>query len=166
VFEDVFTDLFQSGQLHVLVYAERLSGWLVIHRGRHDPSAREIVQTIVENFVDLGVSVRLQSDGGPQFDLGAFQSTLKRWGVVWSNSTPYYPQSNGHVEAAVSAIKELVEKSPHRATDLPRSFFKVCLNFVTPHEQTEYHRPRWFLAIKLGRLSQPIKRHLPTNGKP
>jgi transposase InsO family protein len=127
---------------------------------------REIVQTIVKNFVDLGVSVRLQSDGGPQFDLGAFQSTLKRWGVVWSNSTPYYPQSNGHRKAAVRAIKELVDKTPHRATYLPRSFFKVCLNFVTPHEQTEYHRPRWFLAIKLGRLSRPIKRHLPTNGKP
>lgn len=112
VFEDVSTDLFQSGQLHVLVYADRLSGWPVIHRWRHDPSAREVVQAVIENFVDLGVPVRLRSDGGPQFDSAVFQSALKRWGVLWSNSTPYYPQSNGHAEAAVSAMKELVENLP------------------------------------------------------
>ncbi len=76
VFEDVSTDLFQLGQLHVLVYADRLSGWPVIHRNRHYPSAREVVQAVVKNFVDLGVPVRLRPDGGPQFDSGAFQSVL------------------------------------------------------------------------------------------
>jgi hypothetical protein len=32
VFKDVSTDLFQFGQLHVLVYVDRLSGWPVVHR--------------------------------------------------------------------------------------------------------------------------------------
>jgi hypothetical protein len=31
VFEDVSADSFQHGSLHVLVYADRLSGWLVVH---------------------------------------------------------------------------------------------------------------------------------------
>ena len=64
VFEDVSADLFKLGQLHVLVYADRLSGWPVVHQWRHDSSAREITQAIIENFVDLGVPVRMHSDNG------------------------------------------------------------------------------------------------------
>ncbi len=44
VFEDVSVDLFQYGTLHVLVYADRLSGWLVVHQWRRDPTAREVTQ--------------------------------------------------------------------------------------------------------------------------
>jgi hypothetical protein len=65
VFEDVSADLFQLGPLHVLVYADRLSGWPVVHQWRHDPSAREVTQAVIENFVDLGVPVRFRSDNGP-----------------------------------------------------------------------------------------------------
>ena len=36
---------------------------------------------------------------------------MKRWGVSHSTSTPYYPQSNGHVEAAVKCMKNLIEKT-------------------------------------------------------
>ena len=110
VFEDVSADLFQHGNLHVLVYVDRLSGWPVIHQWRRDPTAREVVQAVVSNFVELGVPMRFRSDNGPQFDAGAFQAALQRWGVAWGNSTPHYPQSNGHAEAAVKAVKELVAK--------------------------------------------------------
>ena len=30
--------------------------------------------------------------------------------MVWGNSTPHYPQSNGHAEAAVAAMKDLMAK--------------------------------------------------------
>jgi hypothetical protein len=46
VFEDVSADLFQVGSLHVLVYADRLSGLPIIHQWRHDPSAREFRQSL------------------------------------------------------------------------------------------------------------------------
>ena len=42
VFKDVSADLFQYGTLHVLVYADRLSGWPVVHQWRRDPTAREV----------------------------------------------------------------------------------------------------------------------------
>jgi hypothetical protein len=83
VFEDVSADLFQLGQLHVLVYADHLFGWPVAHQWRHDPSAREITQAIIENFVDLGVLVRMRSDNGPQFEPHSFQAKLRQWGVGW-----------------------------------------------------------------------------------
>ena len=58
VFEDTSADLFQSGRVHVLVFADRLSGWPVIHRWMKDSTAREVTLAIIGNFVDLGVPVR------------------------------------------------------------------------------------------------------------
>ena len=46
VFEDVSTDLFQQGSLHVLVYADRLSGWPVVHQWRHVRTKRRAQQTV------------------------------------------------------------------------------------------------------------------------
>ena len=132
VFQDVSADLFQHGNPHVLVYADRLSGWPVVHQWRRDPTAREVIQAVVHNFVELGVPMRFRSDNGPQFDAGVFQETLKRWGVAWGNSTPHYPQSNSHAEAAVKAMKELVAKTGDLSSE---EFLAGLLEFRnTPHE--------------------------------
>ena len=82
IFEDVSADLFQHGNLHGLVYIDRLSGWPAVHRWHRDPTAKDIIAAIAENFVDLGVPNRFRSDGGPQFAAGAFQQFLHRWGVA------------------------------------------------------------------------------------
>lgn len=135
VFEDVSADLFQYGSLHVLVYADRLSGWPVVHQWRQDPTAREVTQAILSNFVELGVPMRFRSDNGPQFDAGVFQEALRRWGVVWGNSTPHYHQSNGHAEAAVKAVKELVAKVAPSGDLSSELFLAGLLEFRnTPHE--------------------------------
>jgi hypothetical protein len=147
VFEDVSADLFQHGNLHVLVYADRLSGWPVVHQWRRDPTAREVVQAVVHNFVELGVPMRFRSDNGPQFDAGVFQETLKRWGVAWGNSTPHYPQSNGHAEAAVKAMKELVAKTAPSGDLSSEDFLAGLLEFrnTPPRERciasTNFIRP-------------------------
>jgi hypothetical protein len=135
VFEDVSADLFKHGTLHVLVYADRLSGWPVVHQWRRDPTAREVVQAVVHNFVELGVPMRFRSDNGPQFDAKIFQDTLNRWGVAWGNSTPHYHQSNGHAEAAVKAVKELVAKTAPSGDLSSEDFLAGLLEFRnTPHE--------------------------------
>ena len=110
VFQSVSADLFQAGSLHVLVYADRLSGWTVIQQWRHCPSAREVGRAVVDNFAALGVPERFRSDGGPQFSAKEFRDLLTRWGVEWIPSSPTYAQSNGHAEAAVKAVKHLVLK--------------------------------------------------------
>jgi hypothetical protein len=78
VFENVSADLFLVSSLHVLVYADRLSKWPIVHQWRHDPSAREVTQAIIENFVDLGVPVRMRSDNGPQFEAHSHQTKLRQ----------------------------------------------------------------------------------------
>jgi hypothetical protein len=59
VFEDVSADLFQSGRLHVLVYADRFSGWPVIHRWKRDPTAREASSKILLSSASLCGSGRI-----------------------------------------------------------------------------------------------------------
>ena len=110
VFQSVSADLFQAGNLHVLVYADRLSGWVVIHQWRHSPSSRETGRAVTDNFAALGVPERFRSDGGLQFSAKKFRDMLVHWGVEWQPSTPTYAQSNGHAEAAVKAVKLLVHK--------------------------------------------------------
>jgi hypothetical protein len=110
IFEDVSADLFQHGNLHVLVYIDRLSGWPAVHRWHRDPTAKDVIAAIAENFVDLGVPNRFRSDGGPQFAAGAFQQFLHRWGVAPAPSSPHYPQGNGHAEAAVKVMENLILK--------------------------------------------------------
>ena len=36
---------------------------------------------------------------------------MKKWGVHHKPSTPNYPQSNGHAEAAVKSMKTLISKT-------------------------------------------------------
>ena len=110
-FEDVSADLFYYAGKTYLVYVDRLSGWIKLSEFSHDPSSHQIISTIRKFFVDTGVPVRIRTDGGPQFTSSKFQQFLKKWGVTSTISTPHYPQSNGHAEAAVKAMKHLVAKT-------------------------------------------------------
>ena len=110
VFQDVSADLFSHGGHYFLAYADRLSGWTTVEMWNKDPTAREVAKAVAGNFVDLGVPVRFRSDGGPQFTGSEFTQFLRRWGVTGVLSTPHYPQSSGHAEAAVKAMKSLVKK--------------------------------------------------------
>jgi hypothetical protein len=129
VFEDFSADLFQVGPLHILVYADRLSGWPIVHQWRHDPSAREVTQAVIENVVDLGVPVRLRSDNGPQFEAHSSQTKLSQWGVAWGSSSPHYPQSNGQAEAEVAAMKDLVTKISSHGDITSDEFARGMLKF-------------------------------------
>ncbi|XP_043243517.1 uncharacterized protein LOC122392555 [Amphibalanus amphitrite] len=59
-------------------------------------------------FAVTGVPVVLRTDGGPQFASSTLRRFLERWGVRHEMSSPRYPRSNGHAEAAVKTVKKLV----------------------------------------------------------
>ena len=80
-FERVSADLFQAGSLYVLVYADRLSGWTVVHQWHRTPSSKEVGRAVLNNFTDLGAPICFRSDGGPQFDSKEFCDLLNSWGV-------------------------------------------------------------------------------------
>ena len=109
-FESVSADFFSIAGKSFLVYVDRLSGWPVVARCGTDTTAVSTIRHFSRIFRDLGVPVRLRTDGGPQFTSHAFKDFLHRWGVQHIMSTPHYPQSNGHAEAGVKTIKHFILK--------------------------------------------------------
>lgn len=109
-FESVSADFFTTAGKSFLVYVDRLSGWPVVVACGTDTTAAATIRHFCRIFRDLGVPVRLRTDGGPQFASHAFQDFLRRWGVRHIMSTPHYPQSNGHAEAAVKTVKHFILK--------------------------------------------------------
>ncbi|XP_064091670.1 uncharacterized protein LOC135205251 [Macrobrachium nipponense] len=62
-------------------------------------------------FREVGVPLRLRTDGGPPFSSHDFKQFTDRWGVHHIITSPHYPQANGHAEAAVKAVKHLIIKT-------------------------------------------------------
>lgn len=109
-FESVSADFFSAAGKSFLVYTDRLSGWPAVVPCGSDTTSAATIRHFRHLFRDLGVPVRLRTDGGPQFTSREFNRFLERWGVRHAITTPYYPQSNGHAEAAVKNVKHLILK--------------------------------------------------------
>ena len=129
-FEEVSADLFTYARKHYLVYVDRLSGWIKITEFRQDPTSHQIICAMRKYFVDTGIPVRLRTDGGPQFSSRKFRQFLTRWGVLSVLSSPHYPQSNGHAEAAVKAMKTLVAKTTENGSIDSEEFCEGLLEWL------------------------------------
>ena len=110
-FEVVSADYFSYAGRCYLIYVDRLTGWPIVYAYNRDPTARDLLKALRETFAATGVPVKMRSDGGPQFRAKRVRDFLQTWGVDWKPSTPYYPQSNGHAEVTVKAVKSLVAKT-------------------------------------------------------
>ena len=110
-FEDVSADLFSVSKKSFLCYADRFSGWSTVGHYSSDTTTQATIRLFRRMFQDLGVPVRLRTDGGPQFSSSAFRDFMQEWGVQHIMSSPHYPQSNGHAESHVKSLKYLIEKT-------------------------------------------------------
>ena len=111
IFEEVSLDFFTAGGKEFLVCVDRFSGWpSIVKFEREDTKANRLIHSCRRCFSDLGVPVRLRSDGGPQFISQLFKNFLRKYGVHHIVSSPHNPQSNGHAEAAVKNVKNLIIK--------------------------------------------------------
>ncbi|XP_068216422.1 uncharacterized protein [Palaemon carinicauda] len=110
-FESVSADFFSVAGKSFLVVTDRLSGWPVVVPCKGDTTASNTIRIFCRYFREVGVPLRLRTDGGPQFASKDFQDFMMRWGVHHIMSSPHYPQSNGHAEASVKAIKHLILKT-------------------------------------------------------
>ena len=143
IFEDTSADILSYAGRSYLVYVDRLSGFPALHLfSRGDTTSRQVIRALRENFVTLGVPVRLRTDGGPQFTSHDFKAFMRRWGVRHVLSSPHYPASNGHAEAAVKSLKSLVAKTTVAGNLDDESFDRGLLNSETLHELTDALRLR------------------------
>ncbi|XP_064081491.1 uncharacterized protein K02A2.6-like [Macrobrachium nipponense] len=107
-FESVSADFFTVAGKAFLVIVDRLSGWPVVVPCKGDTTASNTNRIFCHYFREVGVSLCLRADGGPQFTSNEFRDFMERWGVRHVITSPYYPQSNGHAEAAVKSMKHLI----------------------------------------------------------
>ena len=110
-FESVSADFFAIAGKSFLVIADRLSGWPVVVPCGTNTTASHTVRKFCNYFREVGVPLRIRTDGGPQFTSIEFKKFLERWGVHHFVTSPHYPQSNGHAEAAVKSVKHLILKT-------------------------------------------------------
>ncbi len=134
-FEDTSADLFSQGKCHYLVYVDRYSGWPTVHAWRADPTSQQVINALAKDFATFGVPLRLRTDGGPQFTSATFMKFLDDWNISPGVSSPHYPQSNGHAEAAVKAMKSLVIKSDCKGNLHDEAFLSGLLEWrCTPKD--------------------------------
>ncbi len=127
-FESVSADLFSYGGREYMVYVDGLSGYPYVKEWNKSPNASDVMKEMRRYFTDMGVPVELKTDGGPQFRAKEFQDFLGSWGVKSTMSTPHYPQSNGHAESVVKAMKNLVAKATGGKTE-DEAFLRGLLEF-------------------------------------
>lgn len=109
-FESVSADLFACRGHHFLVYADRYSGYPMVKEWMNDPTAKQVIEALSKMMQIMGFPCRFRSDGGPQFKAAEFQNFLRKRGIVWRPSSPYFPSSNGHAEIFVKKVKATITK--------------------------------------------------------
>ena len=110
IFEHMAADLFSYGGRQFLVITDVKSGWPTTYNlGRIAP-AQTVIDALRNTFTDTAVPTVLYTDNGPQFKARSLGRFLQQWGVTSTTSSPHYPQSNGHAEASVKAMKRLVKR--------------------------------------------------------
>jgi hypothetical protein len=79
------------------------------------PLPKEDTKTITDIlndwFIEHGILVSIQTDGGPQFR-GPFKTCCAKHHIRLELSSAYNHESNGHAECAVREMKKLLTKTP------------------------------------------------------
>ena len=104
-FKSVSAVFFQVAGKSFLVIVNILSGWPVIFPCGKDTTSVRVIRMFCRYFREVGVLLRLRTDGGPPFTSADFKNFDH---VVTS---PHYPQFNVHAKAAVKATKHLIIKT-------------------------------------------------------
>lgn len=68
-------------------------------------TSSEMCLAIEALFVEHGAPLVIKEDNGSAFKTEEFRELLKRWGVIFLMSPPYYPEYNGSAEAGIGTLK-------------------------------------------------------------
>ena len=109
-FQSVSSDYFQYAGKYYLIYVDRLSGYPMVKVFDHEATSKKLITTLRHFFSLTGAPEVIRCDNGPQYIAKKFRDFLEKWNVEIKPSTPHYPQSNGHAEVTVKAVKHLLAK--------------------------------------------------------
>ena len=108
-----------------LAVAERFSGYLELLK--MDGKVVMLIKTLRNLFAQMGVPVKLTTDGGPSFTAYDFGRYCKQWGIKHRLESAHYPQSNGQAEAAVKTAKRLLCDNTERGGQIDTDGVAIVL---------------------------------------
>ena len=155
-FEHVSADLFSYNNQEYMVYVDRFSGWPTVEHFGQSPTSSKVIKALKKIFKDTGVPLCFASDGGLQFTSQEFREFCQDWNIVHRLSSPEYPQSNGHAEAAVKAMKNLVKKCTHNGHLNADEFNEALLEWRNTPRSKDGRSPAQVLFGKPMRTRLPI----------
>lgn len=162
-FEFASADMFSCQGWEFLVFSDRLSGWPCVARIGRSASSCDVIHQLRRWFSDVGVPSVLLTDGGPQLSSLQFASFCRTWGIDHRKSSPHYPQSNGHAELSVKAVKHLIYKTTKNGDldidefqrgllewrNTPRTGVVSCVNMSLPAATAHHRHPSLKMPMKL-----------------
>ena len=124
-------------------YSRYLVHW-EIRESMREPDVETLVQRAREAFP--GVHPRIITDNGPQFIAKDFKAFIRICGMTHVRTSPYYPQSNGKIEAwhktlKVTTIRPKTPSTVEQARELVGSFV-AHYNTVRLHSAIGYVTPQ------------------------
>ena len=115
-FDVVSADLFYVGKKVYMIFADRLSGYPLVNVWTKDPTTTQVVKQLQRYFSLFGKPLKFKSDGGAQFDSKEMREFSDEYCIQHGQSSPYYPESNGHAERNVGILKQLIIKTDNDIT--------------------------------------------------
>ncbi|CAB0011535.1 unnamed protein product [Nesidiocoris tenuis] len=163
-FVDVSMDLFSTGGKNFMVYVDRLSGWpIIVQFGTRCPNSATVINSQRRIFSDTGIPIRIRCDGGPQFSSLEFKEFLRKWKINKSPSSPHFPQSNGHAEAAVKVMKSLISKCTKNGVLDEEEYHAGLLEFRNTPTSTGYSPSQLLMGRPLRSLVPAHRRSFSRN---
>ena len=154
-YEQVAVDFFTMNGSQLIVYADRLSGWVEV--AKVSSTAFPVVRKLMLKwFQTFGVPKEISSDGGPPFNSHDYNEFLKQWGIKKRISSAHYPQSNGRAEAAVKSMKRCIGDCGSDDDMMTRA---IMMHRNTPNRETKISPAEMLFGIKL-------RDHLPNKFRP
>ena len=156
-FQEVSADFCCYGGQNYLILVDCFTDWPEIIPMGHDTTAMHLVKILRQSFCRTAIPDILWSDGGPQFTSKCFQEFSRQWGFTHKTSSPYYPQSNGKIEATVKSMKKVIATCWDTRT---LNEDKLCC-VILQHRNTPSRKDGLSPTQKL--FGRPVQDTLPTH---
>ena len=81
-----------------LIIVDRHSAWSPEHNGGKEEGTQGLISALYTYLATLGISMEIDSDGGPDFTASATKRFLRDLDVRHRQSSAHLPHSNHHTE--------------------------------------------------------------------
>ncbi len=118
----------------------------IVHWEIKEAMTEKDIELIIERAREMypGVKPRIISDNGPQFIARDFKEYVRLCGMTHVRTSPFYPQSNGKIEAWHKSLKKecIRPRAPESLLDAD----KAVAAFVTEYNNSRLHSAIGYVA--------------------